>query len=197
MESALQLVLQKAKTNNESLAKLFEMISSTIKRIKGEHLTAIGEAEKKFKSAQEQHDMAQKQHATAQQELQSARDELAAANLQTQKNSETAQKQHATAQQELQSAQEQLQAAREQLKRTEEELQIEKLKLTGVDNLINQIQTMITQTEEMIRDAQVNPNFIEYPPGMSGGKSMKRKRHHKKHLKGKSRKIRNKKHKSK
>jgi hypothetical protein len=85
-----------------------------------------------------------------------------------------------------------------------------------IDTIINSIQDELNYTNNKIIDANVvfdtrttfEPEYPEDYTGVPevadanvldrvGGKSTKRKRHHKKHSKGKSRNIRNKKHKSK
>ena len=70
-----------------------------------------------------------------------------------------------------------------------------------INNIILEIQGQLNTTDNKIRSAtdelQITPTFSPNPTDFTGGKSTKRKRHHKKHSKGKSRNIRNKKHKSK
>jgi chromosome segregation ATPase len=81
---------------------------------------------------------------------------------------------------------------------------------TALMGIIREIEEVIVLTNNNIsaynsdKDIKVPNNGLDgfeevlpVPQVSTGGKSMKRKRHHKKHLKGKSRKIRNKKHKSK
>ena len=70
-----------------------------------------------------------------------------------------------------------------------------------INNIILEIQGQLNTTDNKIRNAtgelEFTPTFLPNPTDFTGGKSTKRKRHHKKHSKGKSRNIRNKKHKSK
>lgn len=80
-------------------------------------------------------------------------------------------------------------------------LTIEKAKTEGLDDVIRSIENELGKTNEQLQTTTTNPLNLEVQldayPATTGGKSLKMKKHHKKHLKRKTRKIRNKKHKSK
>jgi len=105
---------------------------------------------------------------------------------------------------------------REKLQEKENEIRLLKDVSEEIDTIINSIQDELNNTNTKIVDANnilytgttLQPNYPANYTSVSpvadanlrdsvGGKSTKRKRHHKKHSKGKSRNIRNKKHKSK
>jgi chromosome segregation ATPase len=105
---------------------------------------------------------------------------------------------------------------REKLQEKENEIRLLKDVSEEIDTIINSIQDELNNTNDKILNANVGfdtrttfePDYPEDYTGVPevadanlrdrlGGKSTKRKRHHKKHSKGKSRNIRNKKHKSK
>lgn len=81
-------------------------------------------------------------------------------------------------------------------------LTIEKAKTDGLDEVISSIENELGKTNAQLQNTTGDPFNVtglnNYPaPTTTGGKSMKMKKHHKKQLKRKTRKIRNKKHKSK
>ena len=79
-------------------------------------------------------------------------------------------------------------------------MRIEVSKADAINSLIDDIERELSETNQKIRNTE-NPPFnvtgLNEYPDTTGGKSLKMKKHHKKHLKRKTRKIRNKKHKSK
>jgi hypothetical protein len=79
---------------------------------------------------------------------------------------------------------------------------------TRVNGILDLIEKEVDRTNALMKNNNFDEPFkqdaingfneyINIVPDSTGGKSTKRKRHNKKHSKGKSRKIRNKKHKSK
>lgn len=91
------------------------------------------------------------------------------------------------------------------LKDLNDELNIEKGKYDQLIVIVTDIEEELNKTNVQLQNTKSAPlnlavELNEYggvPAAITGGKSLKMKKHHKKHLKRKTRKIRNKKHKSK
>lgn len=157
-----------ARDNNVLLENLIIKIKEEIKRIKDKHASEITVLNLRVQTAEEQ-------LVAAQQALVTAQGQQGA---------------------ELVAAQEALVVSQTTLQKALDDLAAERAKLEGVDGLADQLESIIGNTSILINNANEDKEIFASPVTL-GGKSTKRKRHNKKHSKGKSRKIRNKKHKSK
>jgi hypothetical protein len=85
-----------------------------------------------------------------------------------------------------------------ELNNVKDKLKLEEEKYAQVLGIVEEIELQLNETNEKLIATTKDPLNLDVElDAITGGKSLKMKKHHKKHLKRKTRKIRNKKHKSK